>query len=98
MAETRTETKTVISQVQQFAGENVKKMFEDQSTRMTQLFEEMAKAHSKWIEYGNTQLDELNELMKTQFNSVNEMAAGMRKLSLETVQKTAQQTVDTLKS
>ena len=88
------ETKTVASQVQQFTGENVKKMFEEQSTRMTQVFEEMGKAHSKWIEYGNTQIDEMNELMKTQFNYVNELAAGMRKLSLETAKKTA----DTLKS
>ena len=84
------ETKTVASQVQQFAGENVKKMFEEQSTRVTQVFEEMGKAHSKWIEYGNTQLDEMNELMKTQFNFVNELAAGMRKLSLDTAQKTAE--------
>ncbi len=84
------ETKTVASQVQQFAGENVKKMFEEQSTRVTQVFEEMGKAHSKWIEYGNTQIDEMNELMKTQFNFVNELAAGMRKLSLDTAQKTAE--------
>lgn len=84
------ETKTVASQVQQFAGENVKKLFDEQSTRMTQVFEEMGKAHSKWIEYGNTQIDELNQLMKTQFNYVNELAAGMRKLTLETAQKTAE--------
>ena len=88
------ETKTVASQVQHFAADNVKKMFEEQSTRMTQVFEEMGKAHSKWIEYGNTQIDEMNELMKTQFNYVNELGAGMRKLSLETAKKTA----DTLKS
>ena len=88
------ETKTVASQVQHFAADNVKKMFEEQSTRVTQVFEEMGKAHSKWIEYGNTQIDEMNELMKTQFNYVNELAAGMRKLSLETAKKTA----DTLKS
>lgn len=84
------ETKTVASQVQQFTGENVKKMFEEQSTRMTQVFEEMGKAHSKWIEYGNTQIDEMNELMKTQFNYVNELAAGMRKLTLESARKTAE--------
>ena len=83
------ETKTVASQVQQFAGENVKKLFEEQSTRMTQVFEEMGKAHSKWIEYGNTQIDEMNELLKTQFNYVNDLAAGMRKLSLENAKKTA---------
>ncbi len=84
------ETKTVASQVQQFAGENVKKMFEEQSTRMTQVFEEMGKAHSKWIEYGNTQIDEMNELLKTQFNYVNDLAAGMRKLSLDNAKKTAE--------
>lgn len=84
------ETKTVASQAQQFAGENVKKMFEEQSVRMTQVFEEMGKAHSKWIEYGNTQIDEMNELLKNQFNYVNELAAGMRKLSLDTAKKTAE--------
>ncbi|MFZ5443733.1 MAG: hypothetical protein ACOZQL_27245 [Myxococcota bacterium] len=84
------ETKTVTSQVQQFAGESVKKMFEEQSGRMTAMFEELGKAHSKWIEYGNTQLDEMNELMKTQFNYVNELAAGWRKLSLETAKKAAE--------
>lgn len=84
------ETKTVASQVQQFNSENVKKLFDEQSVRMTQVFEEMGKAHSKWIEYGNTQLDEMNELMKTQFNYVNELAAGMRKLTLETVKKSAE--------
>ena len=81
------ETKTVASQVQQFAGENVKKMFDEQSTRMTQVFEEMGKAHSKWIEYGNTQIDEMNELMKTQFNYVNELAASWRKMSVDSVRK-----------
>jgi glutaredoxin 2 len=92
------ETRTVASQVQQFAGENVKKLFEEQSTRMTQAFEELGKAHSKWIEYGNTQIDEMNELMKTQFNYFNELAGSMRKLTLETAQKTAQQTAETFKS
>ena len=84
------ETKTAASQVQHFAGENVKKLFEEQSVRMTQVFEEMGKAHSKWIEYGNTQIDEMNELLKNQFNYVNELAAGMRKLSVETAKKTAE--------
>jgi len=86
------ETKTVASQVQQnFVGaENVKKMFEEQSTRMTQVFEEMGKAHSKWIEYGNTQIDEMSELMKTQFNYINELAGGWRKLTLDTAKKTAE--------
>ena len=84
------ETKTAASQAQHFAGENVKKMFEEQSARMTQVFEEMGKAHSKWIEYGNTQIDEMNELLKTQFNYVNDLAAGMRKLTLENAKKTAE--------
>ena len=84
------ETKTVASQVQQFTGENVKKMFDEQTTRITQVFEEMGKAHTKWIEYGNTQIDEMNELMKTQFNYANELAAGWRKMSLETAKKTVE--------
>ncbi|MFT3708400.1 MAG: hypothetical protein QM817_12170 [Archangium sp.] len=86
MAET---TKNAASQVQQaFAGaESVKKMFEEQSTRMGQMFDELGKAHGKWIEYGNTQIDEMSDLMKTQFNYVNELAAGWRKLSLETAKK-----------
>jgi hypothetical protein len=83
------ETKTVASQVQQnFVGaENVKKMFDEQSTRMTQMFEEMGKAHTKWIEYGNTQIDEMSELVKTQFNYVNELTTGMRKLTVDTTHK-----------
>jgi hypothetical protein len=84
------ETKTVASQVQQFAGENMKKMFDEQQVRMTQMFEEMGKAHTKWIEYGNTQIDEMNELLKTQFNYANELAAGWRKMSLETAKKTVE--------
>ena len=85
------ETKTATSHVQHFAApENVKKMFDEQSTRVNQAFEEMGKAHSKWIEYGNTQIDEMNELMKTQFNYGNELAAGMRKLALESVKKTVE--------
>ncbi|MFO0599316.1 MAG: hypothetical protein U0228_28675 [Myxococcaceae bacterium] len=90
MAETKT---TPASQLHNnpFVGtENVKKMFDEQSTRMTQMFDELGKAHSKWIEYGNTQIDEMNELMKTQFNYVNELAAGWRKLSLETAKKTVE--------
>ena len=81
------DTKTVASQVQQFAGENMKKMFDEQQVRMTQMFEEMGKAHTKWIEYGNTQIDEMSELMKTQFNYLNELATGMRKLGIETTRK-----------
>ncbi len=85
-----TDSKNVASQVQQFAGESMKKMFEEQSTRMTQMFDEMGKAHTKWIEYGNTQIDEMNELLKTQFNYANELAAGWRKMSLETAKKTVE--------
>ena len=85
------ETKTAASQVQHFAGaESMKKMMEEQSARMTQVFEEMGKAHTKWIEYGNTQIDEMNELLKNQFNYVNEVAAGWRKLTVETAKKTAE--------
>lgn len=88
MAETKTAS-TVASQMHNnFAGaEAVKKMFDEQGTRMTQMFDELGKAHSKWIEYGNTQIDEMNELMKTQFNYVNDLAAGWRKLSLDTAKK-----------
>lgn len=70
------ENKTVSSQVHNVASEQFSK-----------LFEEMGKAHTKWIEYGNTQIDEMNELVKTQFNYVNELAAGWRKLTAETAKK-----------
>jgi hypothetical protein len=71
-----------------FAGnETVRKMMDEQAARMTQMFDELGRAHSKWIEYGNTQIDEMNELMKTQFNYVNDLAAGWRKLSLDTARK-----------
>lgn len=83
------ETRTAASQMHNpFAGaETVRKMFDEQGTRMTQMFDELGKAHTKWIEYGNTQIDEMNELMKTQFNYVNDLAAGWRKLSLDTTKK-----------
>ena len=47
----------------------------------------MGKAHAKWIEYGNTQIDEMSELAKAQFNYVNELATGMRKLTVESSKK-----------
>ena len=67
--------------------ESVKKMYEDSAGRVGQLFDEVGKAHTKWIEYGNTQIDEMNEVLKTQFNYVNDLAASWRKLSMETVKK-----------
>ena len=67
--------------------DGMKKLIEDQSARVGQVFEEVGKAHSKWIEYSNTQMDEMNDLMKSQFNYMNELAAGWRKLSMETLKK-----------
>jgi hypothetical protein len=69
--------------------DHVKKLVEDQSVRVGQLFEEAAKAHTTWIEFGNTQIDGMNELLKTQFNSLNEIAASWRQLSLEGFRKAA---------
>ncbi len=85
------ETKTASSQVHNVvAPEQFVKLFEEQSQRFTQIFEEMGKAHTKWIEYGNTQIDEMNELVKSQFNYVNELAAGWRKLTMDNAKKTAE--------
>lgn len=85
------ESKSAASQVHNFVGaESVKKMFDEQSTRMSAMFDELGKAHGKWIEYGNSQIDEMSELMKTQFNYVNELAAGWRKLSIDTAKKAAE--------
>ena len=82
------ETKTTASQVQQIPGiDQWKKMVDEQNGRMGELYEEAGKAHSKWIEYGNTQIDEVTELMKVQFNYINELAAGWRKLSLDSSKK-----------
>lgn len=82
------ETKTATSQVQQLPGtEQWKKAVDDQNVRLQTMFDEMSKAHTKWIEYGNTQIDEMGELMKTQFNYVNELATGARKLSIESSRK-----------
>lgn len=82
------ETRTAASQVQQLPGvEQWKKTMDDQTERLQSAFDEMSKAHSKWIEYGNTQIDEMAELMKTQFNYVNELATGARKLSIESSRK-----------
>lgn len=83
------ETKNVASQVQQAVPgmEFWKKAVEDQNQRVGQMFDEAAKAHAKWIEFGNNQLDEMTELAKTGFNYVNELAADWRKLSLENTKK-----------
>ena len=82
------EPKTAASQVQQLPGvEQWKKQMDDQTERLQSAFDEMSKAHSKWIEYGNTQIDEMSELLKTQFNYVNELATGARKLSIESSRK-----------
>jgi len=82
------ETRTAASQVQQLPGvEQWKKQMDDQTERVQSAFDEMNKAHSKWIEYGNTQIDEMSELMKTQFNYVNELATGARKLGIESSRK-----------
>lgn len=82
------ETKTAASQVQQLPGvDQWKKAMDDQNVRLQAMFDEMSKAHSKWIEYGNTQIDEMSELMKTQFNYVNELTTNMRKLSIESSRK-----------
>ncbi len=71
-------------------AEQMKKLFDEQSARMTQMFEEMNKTHAKWVEYGNSQLAEMNSLLKNQFNYANELAAGWAKLSTETAKKTAE--------
>ena len=85
------ENDTAASQMHNFVGaENVKKMFEEQAGRVNTMFDELGKAHSKWIEYGNTQIDEMSELLKTQFNYANELAAGFRKLSMDTAKKAAE--------
>lgn len=82
------ETKTTASQVQQLPGvEQWKKAMDDQNVRLNTMFDELGKAHAKWIEYGNTQIDEMGELMKTQFNYVNELATSARKLSVESTRK-----------
>jgi hypothetical protein len=60
---------------------------EDGATRVGAMFEEAGKGHTKWIEYGNTQIDEMGDLLKTQFNYVNDIAASWRKLSLDSVKK-----------
>lgn len=83
------ETKNVASQVQQAVPgmDAWKKMMDDQNQRMGQVFDEASKAHAKWIEFGNNQIDEMTEFAKTGFNYVNELAADFRKLSLETTKK-----------
>lgn len=82
------ETRSTASQVQQLPGvEQWKKAMDDQNVRLNTMFDELGKAHAKWIEYGNTQIDEMSELMKTQFNYVNELATSARKLSVESTKK-----------
>jgi len=86
MAETKTDASAIPG------VENIKKLYEDNAGRVGQLFDEVGKAHTKWIEYGNTQIDEMNEVLKTQFNYFNDLAAGWRKLSVDSFKKS----VDTI--
>jgi len=82
------DTKSFVSQMQQFSGvEAMKKMMDEQSSRVGQVYEELGKAHARWIEFGNAQLDEMTEMAKAQFNYVNELGAGWRKLTQETAKK-----------
>ncbi|MEW5737331.1 MAG: hypothetical protein AB1938_00305 [Myxococcota bacterium] len=83
------ETKSATSQVQQAVPgvEFWRKAVEEQNARLGQMYDEAAKAHAKWIEFGNNQLDEMTEFAKTGFNYVNELAADFRKLSLENTKK-----------
>jgi hypothetical protein len=76
------------SQAQQIPGiDNVKKLMDESGQRMGSLLDEVGKAQTKWIEYGNTQIDEVTELWKNQFNYVNELATGFRKLTVDTLKK-----------
>ncbi len=82
------EQQKVASHPQQIPGiDNVKKLMDESGQRMNSLFDEVGKAQTKWIEYGNTQIDEVSELMKNQFNYVNELATGWRKLTVDTLKK-----------
>jgi hypothetical protein len=42
---------------------------------------------AKFLEYGQSQLDEANALAKSQFKYANDLAADFRKLSLENAKK-----------
>jgi hypothetical protein len=83
------ESKGTTSQAQQAVPgmDSVRKVMDEQAVRMGQMFDEATKAHAKWIEFGNTQLDEMNEMAKTGFNYMNELASDMRKLSMENTRK-----------
>ncbi len=82
------EQQKVLSQPQQIPGiDNVKKLMDESGQRVNSLLDEVGKAQTKWIEYGNTQIDEVTELWKNQFNYVNELATGWRKLTVDTFKK-----------
>lgn len=84
------ETKTVnpVSHLHNVPGfETWKKLVDDQNARVGQWFEEMGKAQAKFLEYGQSQLDEANALAKSQFKYANDLAADFRKLSLENAKK-----------
>lgn len=66
----------------------LRKMVEEQTTRMTHLFDEAAKWQHQWSDYGATQIGELSGLMKAQFKYANDMASDWRKMSLDSAKKT----------
>ena len=87
MAESK--TAATPSQAQQIPGMDAwKKMMDEQTARMGQLFDELAKAHTRFVEYGNGQIDEAAELWKTQFNYVNSLYSDYRRISMDATKKT----------
>lgn len=83
MAETKTTTQT-----QQLPGADMwKKLADEQVQRMTQMFDESAKWHAQWVDYGNTQIAEMGTMAKQQFKYANDLAADWRKLAVDTTKK-----------
>ena len=68
--------------------ETVKKIYTEAAERTGALLEELGKGHGRWIEYGNTQIDELSDVLKNQFNYVNDIAASWRKLGVDSFKRT----------
>jgi len=60
----------------------LKRLVSLQAGLVERAYEEVDRAQARWVEQGNLQFDEVNDLMKSQFNAVNELARAWRKLTL----------------
>ena len=77
------------SQVQQAVG-MWRKAFEDHTTRVAALYEEMNRVEQRAVEQANGAVDEVAKMTRETLAYGSQLAAEWRKLSLEATRRTAE--------